>query len=218
MGMGAGWFEGEHRAYGIPFPPTKERFERLEEAIHVVRALWAGPATYSGKYYSLDGADCRPRPAAGRPPLLIGGSGEKKTLRLVAKYADEWNAVNVAPSEYRHKVGVLERHCEAEGRDPATIRRSMMAFAVVGPDEAALDRATERMMSLFGRPGMKPADFRAGLRERGMIVGHTDEVVQKLGEYAELGLEEVQLQHFDFDRDDVPEYLAAEVAPKVQAF
>jgi len=83
MGMGAGWNEAEHKAYGIPFPGLKERFDRLEEAIQVVKALWAPePATFAGKYYRLDGADCQPKPTAGRPPILIGGSGEKRTLKL----------------------------------------------------------------------------------------------------------------------------------------
>ena len=98
MGMGAGWNEAEHRAYGIPFPPVKERFDRLDEAVQVVKALWApGPASFAGRYYQLDGADCQPRPTGGRPPILIGGSGEKRTLKLVARYANEWNAVNLSP-------------------------------------------------------------------------------------------------------------------------
>lgn len=135
-------------------------------------------------------------------------------MKLVARYADEWNAVNVAPEGYAGKVEVLKRHCEAEGRDPATIRRSMMTFAVIGPDERSLDRATERMMGMWGAPaGTKPADYRQVLRGRGMMVGGKDEVVQVLGKYAELGLQEVQFQHFSFDDDTVPEFLAGEIAP-----
>lgn len=215
MGMGAGWNEAEHRAYGIPFPPVKERFDRLEEAIQVVKKLWApGPARFEGRYYRLDGADCLPKPTGGRPPILIGGSGEKRTLRLVARYAAEWNAVNLPPDAYAAKVRVLERHCEAEGRDPATIRRSMMTFAVIGPDERSLDAATERMMRMWGAPaGTRPAEYRQLLRGRGLMVGGKDEVLQTLGRYGEMGLQEVQFQHFDFADDTVPEFLAAEVAP-----
>ncbi|MCL4241451.1 MAG: TIGR03560 family F420-dependent LLM class oxidoreductase [Dehalococcoidia bacterium] len=143
MGMGAGWNEAEHRAYGIPFPPVKERFDRLEEAIQVVRALWApGPASFEGKHYRLEGADCQPKPTAGGPPLLIGGSGEKRTLKLVARYADEWNAVNVAPEGYAGKVEVLKRHCEAEGRDPAVdddVRGDRAGRALPGPRDGADD-------------------------------------------------------------------------------
>lgn len=217
MGLGAGWNEAEHRAFGLPFPPVKERFDRLEEAIQLVRALWApGEATFEGHHYRLAGADARPKPAAGRPPLLIGGGGEKRTLRLVARYADEWNSVNLGPEAYRAKIEVLERHCEAEGRDPASIRKSMMAFGVVGPSEAHLDRAVARIQANFGQQGGDPKAFREGLRARGFIVGRTDEVVDRLGELARLGLAEVMFQHLDFDSDDVPEYLAGEVAPRVR--
>jgi F420-dependent oxidoreductase-like protein len=218
MGLGAGWNEAEHRAYGIPFPPVKERFDRLEEAIRVIQALWGeGPASFDGKYYRLDGADCLPKPP--EPPLLlIGGAGEKRTLRLVARYAGEWNCTNQAVDSYRHKVQVLERHCEAEQRDPATIRRSMMAFGLVGPSQASIDSATRRVMSMFA-PGqdIDPEVFRQRFRERGSIAGSTGEVVDHLGRLAELGLEEVQFQHFDFDSDEVPEYLAGEIAPQVAA-
>lgn len=218
MGLGAGWNEPEHRAYGIPFPPVKERFDRLTEAIEVIKALWEGPATYPGRYYQLQGAHCLPAPARGGPPILIGGGGERRTLNLVARYADEWNAVNLPVDVYRHKVSVLEAHCDAEGRDPATIRRSMMMFALVGPDGPALDRATERLMSIFGAgTTATPAEFRDGMRRRGLLVGDTSEVIDRLGEYAKAGLSEVQLQHFDFDSDAVPEYLAAEVAPRARA-
>lgn len=220
LGLGAGWNEAEHNAYGIPFPPIKERFDRLDEAIRLLRALWSpGPATFEGRHYRLAGADCLPKPAAGRPPILIGGGGEKRTLRLVAQYADEWNAVNVSPEAYAAKVSVLESHCEAVGRDPATIARSMMTFAIIGPDAASLDHATERMMGMWGAPaGTSPADYRETLRRRGMIVGGKAEVVDACGRYAELGMHEIQFQHFNFEDDTVPEFLASEVAPAVARF
>jgi F420-dependent oxidoreductase-like protein len=215
LGMGAGWNEAEHRAYGIPFPPIGERFARLEEGIRLMKALWGpGPASFDGRFFRLDGANLLPKPAPGRPPILIGGSGEKKTLRLVARYADEWNAVNLSPAAFAQKVAVLERHCEAEGRDPATIRRSMMTFAVIGPDTATLDRATERMMRMWGAPpGTTPAQYREGLAARGMIVGGRERILEALAQYAAHGLQELQFQHFLFDDDTVPEFLAAEVVP-----
>lgn len=217
LGLGAGWNEAEHRAYGIPFPPIRERFDRLEEAIQLTRALWTqSPATFAGRFYRLEGADLLPKPEP-LPPILIGGSGERRTLRLVARYADEWNAVNLSPEAYRAKLAVLERHCEAEGRDPSTIRRSLMAFAIIGPDQRAIDHATATIMRMFGAPaGASLEDFRRAARARGLIVGGTDEVVDRLGQLAELGVEEVQLQHFDFDSDDVPEYIAAELVPRVR--
>ena len=220
MGLGAGWNEAEHRAYGIPFPPVKERFDRLEEAINVIKTLWApGAGSYEGTHYQLNNADCQPKPGAGRPPILIGGGGEKRTLKLVARYASEWNGVNLTAETYRQKTSVLERHCAAEGRDPSTIRRSMMAFAIVGPTDADIDHATSRLMSMWGvSADTSPADYRTAARARGIITGRTDEVVETLGKLAELGLQEVQFQHFNFDDDSVPEYLAAEIAPRVKAF
>jgi len=219
MGVGAGWNEAEHNAYGITFPPVKERFDRLDEAIQVLQALWApGSADFEGKFYQLRGAECLPKPAAGRPPILIGGSGEKRTLLLVAKYASEWNAVNLSPEQYAAKVKVLEAHCETVGRDPATIRRSMMTFAVIGPDAHALDRATERMMGMWGAPpGATLEQYRETLRKRGMIVGGKAEVVEAMGRYAELGMQEIQFQHFNFDDDTVPEFLASDCAPAAAA-
>lgn len=218
MGLGAGWNDAEHKAYGIPFPPVKERMDRLEEALQLMQALWKeSPATFAGKHYQLDRADLKPKPTAGRPPILIGGSGEQRTLRIVAKYANEWNCVNLAPGAYADKVGVLERHCEAEGRDPATIARSMMTFAVIGPDEETLDRGTRRLMGMWGaRDGMTPAEYRAGMRQRGLLAGGTDEIVDTLGKLAEQGLQEIDFQHFDFDDDTVPQYIAAELAPRVR--
>ena len=219
MGLGAGWNEAEHKAYGIPFPPVKERFDRLEEAINVIKTLWTpGAGSYEGTHYHLDNADCQPKPGAGGPPILIGGGGEKRTLKLVARYANEWNGVNLTADTYRQKTSVLERHCEAEARDPATIRRSMMAFAIVGPTDADIDHATRRLMSMWGVPAStSPADYRTAAKARGVITGRTDEVIETLGRLAELGLQEVQFQHFNFDDDSVPEYLAAEIAPRVKA-
>jgi F420-dependent oxidoreductase-like protein len=219
MGLGAGWNEPEHRAYGIPFPVVKERMDRLEEAIHVMRALWGeGPASYEGKHYRVDNVDCLPKPArAGGPPILIGGAGEKRTLKLVAKYAEEWNCVGLGPEAYTGKVAALERHCEAEQRDPATIRRSMMMFAILGRTEKDLDTVATRMMRVLGAPaGATAREYRDGAKARGMLVGGVDEIVERLGRLGELGLQEAELQHFDFDSDDVPEFLASDVRAQLQ--
>ncbi len=219
MGLGAGWNQAEHHAYGIPFPPAGERLDRLEEAIDLMKMVWSpGKATYQGKFYQVEDVDCLPKPNPGRPPILIGGGGEKRTLRLVARYADEWNCTGLAPAEFARKKAVLEQHCEAVGRAPSTIRCSMMAFGIVGHTQEALDRATERVIA-SRPPGQVRtlAEFRGRAKARGMIVGQTQEVVEQLGRLAELGTWEVQFQHTEFDSDEVPEYLASEVAPKVAA-
>jgi F420-dependent oxidoreductase-like protein len=123
LGIGAAWYEREHLGLGVPFPPVSERFERLEETLQICRQMWSedeGP--YDGKHYQLAETICRPRPIqAPRPPILIGGSGEQKTLRLVARYADACNLFAVSPEVVAHKIEVLGGHCATEGRDPAEI-------------------------------------------------------------------------------------------------
>ena len=220
LGLGAGWNEAEHRAYGIPFPSVSERFDRLEEAIAVIRALWApGSSSFRGRFYQLRDAECLPKPPAGRPPILIGGTGERRTLRLAAQYASEWNCDGFLGLEtYARKKAVLERHCEAVGRDPDTIRRSMLVHGLIGPNQEAIDRATRCAMNLL--PGDRFTtleSYRQEAQARRMMVGTTQEVVDNLGRLAELGVQEVQFEHFDLDSDEVPAYLASDIAPRVAA-
>jgi F420-dependent oxidoreductase-like protein len=127
LGIGAAWYEREHRGLGVPFPPTAERFERLEEAIQICLQMWSpdnGP--YNGRHYQLDATLCSPAPVSSpRPRILVGGSGERKTLRLVAQYADACNIFG-GPDEVAHKVDVLRRHCKDIGRDPNEIEVTAM--------------------------------------------------------------------------------------------
>ena len=114
LGLGIGWNKREHKAYGIPFPPVTERFDRLEEAVTLCRLMWGElPATFDGRYYSLQDVDCRPKPVSGRIPIIIGGTGEQRTLKIVAQYADEWCSECLPLEDYARKVAVLERHCES---------------------------------------------------------------------------------------------------------
>ena len=215
MGLGAGWNQPEHDAYGLDFPSTKERFDRLEDAIRMMRALWRpGAASYAGRYYQLDGADCRPIPEPGRPPILIGGGGERRTIPMAAQYADEWNCVSLTPEAYGHKRDVMARACEAIDRDPNEIEHSMMMFHAVGPPEL-LEAGGQLAQRMFGGQGRSLEDFLAEFKAMGRLVGGADEVVDSLGRLAEAGVAEVQFQHFMFDRDDVPEFLARDVAPQV---
>ena len=127
LGIGAAWYEREHRGLGVPFPPTAERFERLEEALQICLQMWSdddGP--YRGKHYELTETICSPMPvSAPRPRIMIGGSGERKTLRLVAQYADACNIFG-GPEDVAHKIDVLRRHCDAVGRDPNDIEVTAM--------------------------------------------------------------------------------------------
>lgn len=218
LGLGVGWYEPEFRAYGVPFPPMPERFERLEEGINVLHGMWSdGPVTYAGHHYSLEDADSLPKPSSGRPPIVIGGTGERKTLRLVAQYADEWNCDGYLTAErYAHKVQVLEQHCEAVGRDPAEIRRSMLVHVVTGPDEKVIDRIMGLSADLMNAPEWADTrEARQAAEADGMVFGSAEEVAERLAPLAELGVHEVQIEHLDFASDEVPEYLASELVPIV---
>jgi F420-dependent oxidoreductase-like protein len=130
LGIGAAWYEREHRGLGVPFPPVGERFERLEETLQICHQMWSdddGP--YTGTHYQLAETICSPRPIQQpRPKILVGGSGERKTLRLVARYADACNLFAPDPALVAHKLDVLARHCDAEDRDPADIERTILGF------------------------------------------------------------------------------------------
>ena len=129
LGIGAAWYEREHRGLGVPFPPLAERFERLEEALQICLQMWDPDAVgaYEGRHYQLAETLCLPAPLSRpRPTVMIGGSGERKTLRLVAQYADACNIFAESPATAAHKLDVLEQHCAEVGRDPASIRKTML--------------------------------------------------------------------------------------------
>jgi F420-dependent oxidoreductase-like protein len=147
FGIGAAWYEREHVALGVPYPPVRERFEMLEETLQICQQMWSddnGP--YHGNHYELAETICEPQPIR-RPPILIGGSGEKKTLRLVAQYADVWNTMVSDVDELQHKIGVLTRHCEAVGRDPE-IRTMLGLFADPFADREGYLKTLERYARL----------------------------------------------------------------------
>jgi F420-dependent oxidoreductase-like protein len=138
-GVGAAWFEREHRLYGWEFPPRAERFARLEDALQLLPLMWgAGSPRFEGRTITVDAATCYPRPLQERIPILVGGSGERRTLRLVARYADACNLFG-DPETVRHKIGVLHEHCAAEGRDPATVEVTHLASARVVASAGARD-------------------------------------------------------------------------------
>jgi F420-dependent oxidoreductase-like protein len=179
LGLGAGWQENEHQAYGIPFYDTKERLARLEEACQVIRALLEDErANFDGRFYHLKDAPLNPKPVQSRLPLLIGGGGEKVTMRIAARYADEWNVWGT-PDTLRHKIGVLERHCADIGRDPAEIRRSAQALLYMSDDEDWL------------------ASRRAAGIDRAVVIGTPREVQATLVEYAAAGCDEFIVPDFN---------------------
>jgi F420-dependent oxidoreductase-like protein len=173
-GVGAAWFEGEHVAYGFEFPPLAQRFERLEEALQIARAMFTEDrATFHGDHFTVDGAINNPKPLRGDIPIVIGGSGERKTLRMVAQYADGCNLFGDV-ERCRHLLGVLESHCERLGRDPAEITKTRMGvLAVADTHEQAMakvDRVPEQ-------------------RRVSLLAGDADEVAEQAQAYAEIGID-----------------------------
>jgi F420-dependent oxidoreductase-like protein len=150
LGIGAAWYEREHTGLGVPFPATSERFERLEEALQICRQMWTGQeGAYEGRHYRLAEAVCVPAPLQdGGPCILVGGSGERKTLRFVAKYADACNLFPFPLDVLRHKLEVLDSHCEAEGRDPAQVQRTMIVSEDPLDDVDAFLRSMEQYAAL----------------------------------------------------------------------
>ena len=210
LGIGAGWHEGEHRMFGIPFPALKERMDRLECGARVIRALWQGaPVTLAQPYYPLVAAESHPLPVHGHVPLVIGGRGERRALRTVAAYADEWNTTRVTFDDYRQKRAVLERHCREVGRDPSVIRRSLMVPFIVGASAAETAARLGRARAIFPRV---PEDA-AGWRAAGFLFGTPEAVIADLRQWEALGIDRVMLQLLDQDDLDVIRLVAREVVP-----
>jgi F420-dependent oxidoreductase-like protein len=178
LGIGAAWFEGEHKAYGFDFPPLKERFERLEDALNICRAMFTQErATYAGKHHSVEQVYNNPKPIRGDIPILVGGSGERKTLRMVAQYADASNIFG-DPDRIRHLVGVLEAHCADVGRDPSEITKTKLGTLVIADTHEAAEK--------------KVAPLREAMGERfGAIIlyGDRDEVGEQIAANLDAGLD-----------------------------
>ena len=216
LGLGAGWNEREHRAFGFPLPPVRERMDRLEEAIAVIKLLWTGePVSFSGRFYRLEEAEMHPTPL--RPegvPLVIGGGGEKRLLRIAAEHASDWNAVSLHPDGYAAKVAALERHCAAVGRDPGEISRSWMVGHLIGRDERELrERAHRLQQILVSLHGLSPDEAIARLRERGWLVGTPPEIIEQVRARAALGVSRLMLQTFDLDDLESLGLIATQIMP-----
>jgi F420-dependent oxidoreductase-like protein len=175
IGLGAGWAKEEYAAYGFPFGTAAERLDRLEESAQCVRALLTEPSVdFAGRYYTLHAARCEPRPLRSALPVWIGGSGEKRTLRMVARHADGWNAPYLTPAAWRRKDEVLRRHCEEAGRDSDSVRRAVNL--VLAADEKAFQH------------GFGPA---AQLIRPAALIGCGQQLVDRIGTYADLGVDQI---------------------------
>jgi alkanesulfonate monooxygenase SsuD/methylene tetrahydromethanopterin reductase-like flavin-dependent oxidoreductase (luciferase family) len=192
LGLGAGWQEREHHVFGFDLLDVKARFARFHEGLEVITRLLKSdqPANFDGQYYQLREASLLPRPQRpGGPPLLVGGNGEKRTLRLAARYADEWNAVFQAPEGFKRLSIKLDEWLEDEGRKPEAVRRSMMTGIRYAQTRKGLEE------KLHGRTAEE-------LRGRGMIVGVGEDVQEQLIELEQAGVQRVMLQWMELDDMD----------------
>ncbi len=205
LGVGAGWQEREHRMFGFPLGSMRERFQRLAEGLEVITRLLRSPepVTFHGRYFHLENAVLLPPPAfPGRPPLLVGGNGLRRTLPLVARYADEWNGLFLTPERFAERNAQLNMLLEKAGRPPHAVRRSLMTGLIFAPNEKELKRKLE------GRPPVED------LRQRGVLVGTPEQVREQIAALGRAGVQRLMLQWLDSDDLDGLAALAEAVLPK----
>ena len=210
LGIGAGWHEGEHAMFGVPFPPLGERMDRFECGARTIRALWQGrPVTLEQPYYPLRNAESYPLPPGGRVPLIVGGRGEKRTLPIVAACADEWNTTRITREEYPAKRAVLDALCRAKGREPKSIRGSLMVPYIVGRDAREREARLAKARQIFPRV----PDSEAAWRAAGFLWGDPAAIAGELKRWEAAGVTRVMLQTLDMEDFAAIELLAREVVP-----
>jgi alkanesulfonate monooxygenase SsuD/methylene tetrahydromethanopterin reductase-like flavin-dependent oxidoreductase (luciferase family) len=205
LGIGAGWMESEYRMYGYPYPPPKQRIEELDDAVNIIRRLWTNsPATYQGKHLSIDAAYANPLPAEPPPIVMIGASGEQLALRVVAKYADWWNATTPTADELAAKRRVLAEHCAKVGRDVDDILVNWQCQCVaIADSEAEAQRLAEA----------SPLHQNGG---RGSVIGTPEQVTEKLRAMVAVGVRDFILRFADFPRLEGAQRFAREIAPRIK--
>ncbi len=200
LGVGAGWNEHEHTEFHIPFYTEKERFDRLESGIRIMREVWE---------------KSNPKPARNPIPLLIGGKGARRTLPLVAREAAEWNHSTLDPDVFRERSDVLDRCCRDAGRDPATVKRSIMTSFIVGRNSEELrDRAGRIGKVVRALSGLGPDEILEN-RRAAWFVGTPEQIAERMRELGRLGIDLFMLQHWLLDDSDALQLLAKEVIPAV---
>ncbi|HEV2370680.1 MAG TPA: LLM class F420-dependent oxidoreductase [Streptosporangiaceae bacterium] len=209
LGLGTGWFDAEHSAYGIPFPPVGERFGRLEEQLEVITGLWQAPQgtpfSFSGAYYALTDSPALPKPVQRpRPPILIGGGGQHRTPNLAARFADEFNIPFSGAEASAAAFGRVKEACQEVSRDPESVVYSAAQTVCCGRDEAELARRAKAI-------GREVDDLR-----RNGLTGSPAEVVDRIGKFADIGATRVYLQVLDLSDLDHLELIASEVMPQVR--
>ncbi len=218
LGIGAGWYQAEQTSYGLDWvDQVGERMDRLEEAIEVMKALFTQPqVTYEGRFYKVNDATCQPSPVQKPwPRLWIGGGGEKRTLRIVAKHADAWNIPAISPEEYAHKLVVLREHCRAVGRDYDEIEKTMETRALVVDGPGGLDRLVDGFLywNRTANRAMPDRDAVASRLEQMYIIGTLDDCIEKVGRYVDAGVEHFTVYFLDYPETRTMELFAGEVMP-----
>ncbi|WP_396904322.1 LLM class flavin-dependent oxidoreductase [Mycolicibacterium phlei] len=207
LGIGSGSIEEEHQRAGLPWGSFRERSERLRETLEILTQAFADERIdFAGNHFQVHDFPVKPGPTR-RPPIVVGGVGEKFTMPLVARYADVWNVPTYALGELEHKVSVLRALCEKAGRDPSTIVMSVEAVMALAPDEASLPDVRALAEKRFGGPGF-------GLRDGGLI-GTAPAIVDRIGELTEMGFGQIVLFTHDRGSDETLELLASEVIAKL---
>ncbi|HEY2195455.1 MAG TPA: LLM class F420-dependent oxidoreductase [Actinomycetospora sp.] len=206
LGLGTGWYEAEHRAYGIPFPSLADRFGILTEQLEVLTGAWQTPVgrgySFDGEHYTFAESPGLPKPVQDpRPPIIVGGSGRRRTPALAARYADEIDVPFAGVDEVAAQLDRVDDACRELGRDPGTLRRSTAQVLCAGGDDASVRRRAAAI-------GREPDELRA----RG-LAGTAAEIVDKIGRFAEVGVERVYLQMLDLSDLDHLEFVAGHVAP-----
>lgn len=201
LGMGAGWHADEHAAHGIPFPPLRERYDMLEEALAIVHGLWTEPDgwAYDGAHWQVRDARYRPRPARGdrrHPPIILGGEGGPRFSALAARYADEVNIVSATPGRVRRAYARVRAACEAIGRDPGELTYSAMTGVLVADTAADLDARVHDQLAFTGAGDGADADAWLAERRRRWIMGTPDEARARIDELAAAGVQRIMLQDF----------------------
>jgi alkanesulfonate monooxygenase SsuD/methylene tetrahydromethanopterin reductase-like flavin-dependent oxidoreductase (luciferase family) len=194
LGMGAGWHEREHRAYGFPFADSASRMDVFEEQVAIVAGLLGtAPFSHVGPCYAYAEVDARPKPVRGRIPLIVGGSAGRRSARTAARWADEYNTGAVDAEECRRRRRRLDAACAEAGRDPASLRLSVCTWMLTGRDQVDLDARARAVAGFRGVPDRTPKDLLRGLAADGWLVGTLDAVAEQLRSLAAAGAERVVL-------------------------
>ena len=210
VGLGGGWFPSEFEGYGCPFPPIGERLRALEETVEIMKRMWTEErVTFHGTHCRVEDVICEPKPVR-RPPILIGGGGERVLMRIAARHADIWNNLAVSQGELGHKIEVLRRRCQEVGRDPETLEVSQQCLVVIAEHDAAVREALVKAAKIYG------GHMGGALEEHG-IWGTPEQVIERIERHRGLGCTLFVIEFFGRDTREPARLFAERVLPAFRA-